>query len=108
MSLTLIGGMLDTRINPTRIDAIARGHSQEWFDQHAITMVSPLQPGHGRRVYSGNVEWLMLSTYLLRHCACGGELLGKILYDDVRIPLDIRFLGCFSQSSTCLRNSLST
>lgn len=95
ISLTLIGGKLDTRINPTRIDAIARGHSREWFDEYAITTVSSLRPGRGRRIYSGNAEWLMLSTYLLRHCASGGELLSKILYDDGADPFGHPFLELF-------------
>lgn len=94
-TLTLIGGKLDTRVNPTRVDNLARSLSLEWFADHALTTVSAFRPGHGRRVYPGSAEFMMLSTYLFRHCASGGELLGKILHDDGEDPLGHPFLQLF-------------
>lgn len=38
-TLTLIGGMLDTRINPTRIDRIAAMRSPDWLERNAVTAV---------------------------------------------------------------------
>ncbi len=94
-TLTLIGGKLDTRINPSRVDTLARSLSLEWFADHALTTVSAFRPGHGRRVYPGSAEFMMLSTYLFRHCASCGELLGKILHDDGEDPLGHPFLQLF-------------
>jgi len=94
-TLTLIGGKLDPRINPTRVDSLARSLPMAWFENHAITTVPASRTGHGRRVYPAGAEWMMLSTYLFRHCASGGELLAKILYDDGGDPLGHPFLKLF-------------
>lgn len=94
-TLTLIGGKLDPRINPTRVDSLARSLPMAWFENHAITTVPASRTGHGRRVYPAGAEWMMLSTYLFRHCASGGELLTKILYDDGGDPLGHPFLKLF-------------
>jgi len=94
-SLTLIGGKLDTRINPTRVDSLTPTLRLEWFEDYAITTVPAFRPGRGRRVYPGGAELMMLSTYLLRHCASGGELLAKILRDDGEDPVGHPFLKLF-------------
>lgn len=81
-TLTLLGGKLDTRINPTRVDLLARSLPLVWFENCSISTVSASRRGHGRRVYPGSNELMMLSAYLFRHCASGGELLAKIFQDD--------------------------
>ena len=81
-TLTLLGGKLDTRIRPTRVDLLTRALPFAWLKYCAIDTVPAFRRGHGRRVYPGSTERMMLSTYLLRHCVSGGELLAKILHDD--------------------------
>jgi poly(3-hydroxybutyrate) depolymerase len=81
-SLTLINGMLDTRIDPTRIGRLARRHPLDWFERHAIAEVPQGYPGQGRRVYPASLQHAALIAYLARHLASGGELLGKVLHDD--------------------------
>lgn len=81
-TLTLMGGKLDTRINPTRVDFLARCLPTAWFEDFVITSVPADRRGHGRRVYPGRAESVMLAAYLTRHCASGGELFAKLLYDD--------------------------
>jgi poly(3-hydroxybutyrate) depolymerase len=81
-SLTLINGMLDTRIDPTRIDRLARRHSRDWFERNTISEVPQGYPGQGRRVYPASLQHAALIAYLARHLASGGELLGKVLHDD--------------------------
>jgi poly(3-hydroxybutyrate) depolymerase len=81
-TLTLLAGKLDTRINPTRVDLLTRGLPLAWFNDYLITAVPASRRGRGRRVYPGDIELMMLSTYLLRQCASGGELLAKFLHDD--------------------------
>lgn len=81
-TLTLLGGKLDTRISPTRVDLLMRSLPLAWFESYVVATVPAFRRGHGRHVYPGSTEWMMLSTYLLRHCASGGELFAKLLHDD--------------------------
>ena len=81
-SVTLINGMLDTRIGTTRIDRLARRHSREWFQRNAIAEVPSRYAGGGRRVYPASFQHAALTAYLARHVATGGELLAKLLHDD--------------------------
>jgi poly(3-hydroxybutyrate) depolymerase len=52
-SVTLFGGPIDTRRNPTKVDSFAADHSVSWFETYLIDEVPPRYPGHGRRVYPG-------------------------------------------------------
>ncbi|WP_343059957.1 polyhydroxyalkanoate depolymerase [Chelatococcus caeni] len=94
-TLTLLGGKLDTRISPTRIDLLTRGLPLAWFKNYVIATVPASRRGHGRRVYTGSTELMMLSTYLFRHCASGGELLAKFLHDDGSDALGHPFFRLF-------------
>lgn len=55
-SMTLIGGPIDTRINPTKVNELAETKSLEWFKQHVITRVPFNYPGFMRRVYPGFIQ----------------------------------------------------
>jgi poly(3-hydroxybutyrate) depolymerase len=81
-SITLINGMLDTRIEPTRIDRLARFHSLDWFRRSAISPVPIGYPGQRRLVYPAAMQHAGLMAYLARHLASGGELLAKVVHDD--------------------------
>ncbi len=81
-TLTLLAGKLDTRINPAGVDLLSRSLPLAWFETCSITTVPASRRGHGRRVYPGSTELMMLSTYLFRHCASGGELLARFFHDD--------------------------
>jgi len=52
-SLTLMGGPIDTRRNPTKVNDFACGHSTSWFETYLIDEVPARYPGRGRRVYPG-------------------------------------------------------
>ena len=108
-SLTLIGGKLDTRINPIRVDSPTRTLRLEWFEDYAIITVSAFRPGRRRRVYPGGAELMMLSTYLLPSLR---ERRRAFRQDPARRrggPLwAILFSNCSFQLSTCRRNSSST
>lgn len=94
-TLTLLGGKLDTRISPTRVDLLTRSLPLGWFENHATATVSAFRRGHGRQIYPGSTELMMLSTYLFRHCTSGGELLAKILHDDGSDALGHPFFRLF-------------
>lgn len=56
LSLTLMGGPIDTRLHPTAIDRLAQAHSIDWFRNTAIGTVPSPYPGYGRRVYPGYIQ----------------------------------------------------
>lgn len=55
-SLTLMGGPIDTRINPTEVNDYASGKDLEWFEQNVICTVPDDFPGAGQRVYPGFIQ----------------------------------------------------
>jgi poly(3-hydroxybutyrate) depolymerase len=60
-SMTLIGGPVDTRKNPTEVNKLATKRSLEWFKSHVITRVPFNYPGFLRPVYPG---FLQLSGFM--------------------------------------------
>lgn len=50
-SVTLIGGPLDARLNPSTLGLAAASHSLDWCRRHLIDVVPAGFAGHGRRVF---------------------------------------------------------
>ena len=61
LSMTLIGGPIDARINPTKVNEAAMTKPLSWFESHVITRVPFNYPGFMRRVYPG---FLQLSSFM--------------------------------------------
>lgn len=60
-SMMLMGGPIDTRINPTGVNELAKAKPIDWF-RDSVTMPVPWpQPGFGRSVYPG---FLQLSGFM--------------------------------------------
>jgi polyhydroxyalkanoate depolymerase len=55
-SMTLMAGPIDTRVNPTKVNELAKGKPIEWFEKNLIATVPSRYPGGGRRVYPGFVQ----------------------------------------------------
>ena len=55
-SLTLIGGPIDSRCSPTKVNDLATHHSLSWFETYVIDEVPATYPGRGRRVYPGFLQ----------------------------------------------------
>jgi len=55
-SVTLMGGPIDARLNPTRVDRFAQAHPLDWFRATVIDRVPPPYLGAGRRVYPGFIQ----------------------------------------------------
>ena len=51
-SLTMMGGPIDTRINPTEVNRFATTQGYDWFPANVIMNVPWPHPGHGRIVIS--------------------------------------------------------
>lgn len=60
-SMTLIGGPIDTRRNPTEVNKLAQTRSLDWFKRNVITRVPFNYPGFMRPVYPG---FLQLSGFM--------------------------------------------
>lgn len=60
-SMTLMGGPIDTRVQPTQPNDFAKQHSIEWFEQHMVNRVPIIYPGFMRKVYPG---FLQLSGFM--------------------------------------------
>jgi poly(3-hydroxybutyrate) depolymerase len=67
-SMTLMAGPIDTRINPTKVNALAKKRSIDWFER-ALTASVPLgYPGAFRHVYPGFVQlFAFMSMNIERH-----------------------------------------
>ncbi len=55
-SMILIGGPIDTRVNPTAVNALAQKRGIDWFRSHVITKVPFPNPGFLRDVYPGFLQ----------------------------------------------------
>ncbi len=60
-SMTLMGGPIDTRINPTAVNQLAKHKPLEWFADNVVMNVPWPQPGFMRPVYPG---FLQLSGFM--------------------------------------------
>jgi poly(3-hydroxybutyrate) depolymerase len=56
MSLTMMGGPIDTRCNPTAVNDFAMGKPMSWFENNVIATVPFPQAGFMRRVYPGFIQ----------------------------------------------------
>ena len=60
-SMILMGGPIDTRINPTRVNRHAKEHSLDWFERTCVSTVPATYPGFLRKVYPG---FLQLTSFM--------------------------------------------
>ena len=60
-SLTLMGGPVDARRSPTKVNELATTRSYAWFERNMIYRVGPGHRGAGRRVYPG---FLQLTSFV--------------------------------------------
>lgn len=67
-TMTLMGGPIDTRRNPTVPNKLATERSLAWFEQSVVTRVPVNYPGYMRRVYPGFLQLTgFMSMNLDRH-----------------------------------------
>jgi poly(3-hydroxybutyrate) depolymerase len=56
LSMTMMGGPIDTRCSPTKVNDLATTKSLAWFEGNVIQFVPNNYPGRGRRVYPGFLQ----------------------------------------------------
>jgi poly(3-hydroxybutyrate) depolymerase len=74
-SMTLMAGPIDTRINPTKVNELAKSKDIGWFERTLIARVPRRYEGGGRKVYPGFVQLAaFMSMNIDRHLKAHQEL----------------------------------
>src|SRR5690606_31800742 len=82
-SLTLMGGPIDTRRNPTAVNELAQNRPLSWFEQNVIATVPAAHPGAGRRVYLGFLQLAgFMSMNLGDHLMSHWEMFNHLVQGD--------------------------
>ncbi len=82
-SMTLMGGPVDTRVNPTEVNKMAEQRPIEWFRNNVIMQVPWPHPGVCRAVYPGFLQLTGFMTMNLdRHMDAHKELFRHLIEGD--------------------------
>jgi poly(3-hydroxybutyrate) depolymerase len=83
VSMTLMGGPIDTRRNPTAVNNLAAEKGIDWFRNHVITKVPFPNPGVMRDVYPGFLQLNgFISMNLDRHMDAHKNLFNHLVQGD--------------------------
>ena len=83
VSMTLMGGPIDTRRSPTAVNCLAQERGQAWFEKHTISLVPPIYPGAWRRVYPGFLQLSgFMSMNLDRHMDAHSDMFDHLVTGD--------------------------
>lgn len=82
-SMTLMGGPIDTRRSPTKVNVLAQSRGSAWFRENCVHPVPYPYPGAGRDVYPG---FLQLSGFMAmnfdRHVNAHIEMFNHLVEGD--------------------------
>jgi poly(3-hydroxybutyrate) depolymerase len=82
-TMTLMGGPIDTRRNPTAVNNLAGEHDINWFRNNVITQVPFPEPGFGRDVYPGFLQLSgFVSMNLDRHIGAHKDFFLNLVKND--------------------------
>ena len=82
-SVTLMGGPIDTRRNPTKVNEHAQSKSIDWFERNVIELVPWPNAGFLRRVYPGFIQLTGFMTMNLdRHLEAHKSLYENLVKGD--------------------------
>jgi poly(3-hydroxybutyrate) depolymerase len=82
-SMTLMGGPIDTRINPTAVNKLAQERPLKWFKDNVIMTVPWPQAGFMRPVYPGFLQLSgFMSMNLDRHVVAHKEFFQHLVKND--------------------------
>jgi poly(3-hydroxybutyrate) depolymerase len=82
-TMTLMGGPVDTRRNPTAVNLLAEEKGIDWFRDNVIMPVPWPEPGVGRAVYPGFLQLSgFMSMNLDRHITAHKEFFGHLVKND--------------------------
>jgi poly(3-hydroxybutyrate) depolymerase len=82
-TMTLMGGPIDTRVNPTAVNTLANNHDLDWFRKNVIMKVPFPHPGFMREVYPGFLQISgFLSMNIERHMEAHRDLFNYLVEGD--------------------------
>jgi poly(3-hydroxybutyrate) depolymerase len=82
-TMTLMGGPIDTRINPTAVNKLAMDKGIDWFRDNVIMQVPFPHAGFTRDVYPGFLQLSgFMSMNLDKHVTAHREFFGHLVKDD--------------------------
>jgi poly(3-hydroxybutyrate) depolymerase len=82
-SMVLMGGPIDTRVNPTAVNELAQSRGTDWFRRNVITKVPFPHPGVMRDVYPGFLQLHgFVSMNLDRHIEAHRNLFHHLVQGD--------------------------
>jgi poly(3-hydroxybutyrate) depolymerase len=83
ISMVLMGGPIDTRVNPTAVNSLAEQRGVDWFRRNVITRVPFPNPGTMRDVYPGFLQLGgFMSMNLDRHLGAHHEMFMHLVRGD--------------------------
>jgi poly(3-hydroxybutyrate) depolymerase len=83
LTMTMMGGPIDTRRSPTAVNNFATGRPLSWFESRVIQRVPAKYPGFGRRVYPGflqHLSFIMMNAH--RHAEAHREFFNHLVVGD--------------------------
>jgi len=82
-SMVLMGGPIDTRVNPTAVNELATTRPLSWFVENVVHTVPMNYPGRGRSVYPGFIQLTgFMSMNLDRHVDAHVKLYQSLIKGD--------------------------
>ncbi|ONG56035.1 poly(3-hydroxybutyrate) depolymerase [Pseudoroseomonas deserti] len=85
-SMTLMAGPIDTRILPTKVNALAQEHPIDWFEKNMIHTVPWRLQGGGRKVYPGVLQLsAFMSMNMNRHVTAHLEQFRNLVGGDSQL-----------------------
>jgi poly(3-hydroxybutyrate) depolymerase len=82
-SMTLMGGPIDTRRNPTVVNKLATSRPLSWFERNVVGTVPARYPGQFRRVYPGFLQLAGFMTMNLdRHVTAHVDMFKHLVRGD--------------------------
>ncbi len=82
-SMTLMGGPIDTRVNPTGVNRLAESKGIDWFRDNAVMKVPFPHPGFMRDVYPGFLQLTgFMSMNLDRHLIAHKDFFWHLVKND--------------------------
>lgn len=83
LSMTLMGGPIDTRKSPTEVNELAQNRPFEWFENHVVTTVPAPYAGVMRKVYPGFLQLAgFMSMNLGDHITKHQDMFEKLVTGD--------------------------
>jgi len=83
LSMTLMGGPIDTRAAPTAVTEFSEKRSLSWYRHNVVTTVPPYYPGAFRKVYPGFIQLTnFISMNIDRHVGAHFRLFEHLVTGD--------------------------